>query len=183
MARCSGDIRPVSYGTAGIGTTPHLSAERIFKLGAGLAVNHVPHRGAGPALNDVAGGHLDLASVALPAATELVKSGKVTGLAVTSSKRAPSLPNVPTVAEAGFAAGDDATWVALFLPVAASPALIAKIDADVNAAIEAPDVKESLEKIGFSPVGRAGGNAKDFVRTEVVKWGEVVKKLGLRVDN
>ena len=174
--------RPVTYGTAGVGTTPHLSAERIFKLGAGLAVTHVPYTGAGPAVAAAIGGHVDIASIGMSAASELVKSGQARGLAITSAARVTALPDVPTVAEAGFGAIDDSTWVAFFVPAATPAELVQQINTDLNAVIALPDVKANLGKIGFVPIGGSVADAAAFVRGEVAKWGDVVGKLGLRSE-
>lgn len=173
--------KPLSYATAGVGTTPHLSAESILRLQAGLDIRHVPHTGAGPALNAVMGGHVDIASVALPAATELAKGGTIRPIAVTSNRRVDSLPDVPTAAESGYP-GEDATWVAFFVPAATPAAVVTRINADINTALAAPEVREALTRIGFQPAGGTVADAAGFVNAEVVKWGGIVKRLGLKVD-
>jgi tripartite-type tricarboxylate transporter receptor subunit TctC/quercetin dioxygenase-like cupin family protein len=122
----------MTYGTAGVGTTPHLSAERIFKLQAKVDIPHAPFTGAGPALQAVAGGHIPLASIAMSAGVENVKGGQVKGLAVTSKERVKSLPNVPTARELGLGEEDDTTWVVFFVPAKTPDAVINKINADVD---------------------------------------------------
>jgi tripartite-type tricarboxylate transporter receptor subunit TctC len=106
--------KPITYGSAGSGTTPHLSAEYLFKVLAKVNATHVPYKGAGPALAAAVSGEVDLVSVTISAATPLVKSGRLRGLAVTSSTRVAALPEVPAVREAGFAGFDDYTWVGVF---------------------------------------------------------------------
>jgi tripartite-type tricarboxylate transporter receptor subunit TctC len=181
VAKLAGQ-RPITYGTAGVGTTPHLSAERILKIGAGLAVTHVPYSGAGPAVNAALGGHVDIASVGLSAASELVKSGMARGLAVTSPKRAASLPDVPTVEETGFGKVDDATWVAFFVPAATPQAIVAQMNADLNAVLALPEIKANFEKFGFEAIGGTPADATAFVASEATKWGSVVAALGIKID-
>ncbi|MDQ2080107.1 tripartite tricarboxylate transporter substrate-binding protein [Xanthobacteraceae bacterium Astr-EGSB] len=174
--------RHLSFGSAGTGTTPHLSAERIFRFVAKVDVPHAPFTGAGPALNAAMGGHVPLASVAMPAATELVKNGKVKGLAVTSLKRAAALPDVPTVGESGLGDIDDATWVALFVPAKTPSAVVDKLNADLNTVLADPSVKEQFDRIGFSAMGGTPAEAEQYVRSELAKWSEVVSKIGLKID-
>ena len=171
-----------SYGTAGRGVTPHLSAERIFKLVAKVDIAHVPFTGGAPALNALLGGHITLVSVALPPALELVKSGQIKALAVTSAKRLPSLPNVPTASEEGFGDDEEGTWVALILPAGTPPSLLAKLNADVNAVLAEKDIRQRLDQLGFLPVGGTLAEAEAYVQSEIVRWGEVVRKIGLKVE-
>ncbi|MFN3892257.1 MAG: Bug family tripartite tricarboxylate transporter substrate binding protein [Beijerinckiaceae bacterium] len=173
----------LSYGSAGLGTTPHLSGERIFRLLGKVDVRHVPFTGAGPAVAATMAGHVPLASVALSAAIEQVKAGTVKGLAVTSDKRLPELPDVPTVAESGLGDVEDATWVALFVPAKTPAAIVAKINADAAKAMSAPKAKEALAKAGFLPLGGDVQKAQGYVASEVKKWGEVVKASGVKAAN
>lgn len=172
----------LTFGSAGTGTTPHLSAERVFRFLAKVDIPHAPFTGAGPALNAAMGGHVPLASVAMPAATELVKAGKVVPLAVTSPKRVDALPDVPTVGEAGLEEVDDATWVALFVPAKTPQAVIDKINTDLNTVLKDPDVKEQFARIGFSAMGGSQPEAERFVKAEIAKWSDVVTRIGLKID-
>lgn len=174
--------KSLAFGSAGTGTTPHLSGERIFRFLAKVDIPHAPFTGAGPALNAVMGGHVALASVAMPAATELVKSGKVVPLAVTSAKRVESLPDVPTVGEAGLEEVDDATWVALFVPAKTPQAVIDKLNADLNTVLKDPEVKQQFARIGFSALGGSPADAERFVKAEIAKWGDVVNRIGLKIE-
>ncbi|CAN5402236.1 tripartite tricarboxylate transporter substrate binding protein [soil metagenome] len=171
-----------TYGTAGVGTTPHLSAEKIFRLNAKVAIVHIPFTGAGPALNSVMGGHTSLASVALPAAMELVKGGQVRPLAVTSKDRMPSLPDVPTARELGLSDDEDATWVAFLLSAKTPPEILEKLNADINAALSDPAVRDQLNGIGFTAIGGTAAASDAYVRTEFVKWGGVIRKLDLKQE-
>jgi tripartite-type tricarboxylate transporter receptor subunit TctC len=172
----------LNYGSAGVGTTPHLSGEHVFKLLAKVNVVHVPYNGAGPALADVAGGHLEIASVALPPAVPMVQSGQVRAIAVTSAKRVAALPNVPTVIEAGYAGVEDYTWAAFFYPAAVPAAAIERMNRDVNQIIRQPGTVERLMQLGFEPTGGSPTQAADYVRAEIAKWGRIVKEVGIRVE-
>jgi tripartite-type tricarboxylate transporter receptor subunit TctC len=174
---------PLSYGSAGLGTTPHLSGERIFRLLGKVDVRHVPFTGAGPAVAATLAGHVPLASVALSAAIEQVKAGTVKGLAVTSAIRLPELPDVPTVAESGLGEVEDATWVALFVPAKTPDAIVAKINADANAAMAGAQARASAGKAGFLPLGGDVAKAQAYVEAEVKKWAEVVKASGVKAAN
>jgi tripartite-type tricarboxylate transporter receptor subunit TctC len=169
----------MSYGTAGVGTTPHLSAERIFKVEAKADIPHAPFTGAGPAMQAVVGSHVPLASVAMSAAVQNVKSGQVKGLAVTSKSRVPALPNVPTTRELGLGDDEDSTWVAFFVPAKTPDAVIGKINADVNAVLKDKAVQDQLDKIGFMSVGGSQQEADAYVRSETKKWGDIIRKIGL----
>jgi tripartite-type tricarboxylate transporter receptor subunit TctC len=171
-----------NYGTAGAGTTPQLSAEYLFKILAKVDVTHVPFQGAGPALNAAMGGQIELASVALPAAVELVKGAKVRGLAVTSNKRVAAIPEVPTVAESGFPGFEDYTWVGVFAPAKTPEAIIQRINREVALIQRSPDFQARLAAAGFEVMGGSTREAQDFLRTELSKWAKVVKETGARAD-
>lgn len=170
----------LSFGSAGLGTTPHLSGERVFRLLGKVDVRHVPFTGAGPAVNATMAGHVPLASVALSAAIAQVQAGSLKGLAVTSAKRLPDLPNVPTVAESGLGDVEDATWVALFAPAGTPDGIVAKINADANAALQNPTAKSALAKAGFMPLGGDVAATSGYVRSEADKWASVVRAVGAK---
>ena len=172
----------LNYGSAGAGTTPHLTAEYLFKVLAGVNVQHIPYQGAGPAIAAAMGGQVEIASVAMPAAVAMVKGGKVRGLAVTSNKRVSALPDVPTVAESGFAGFEDYTWVGLFLPAGTPAAIVERMNGSVNSILVTQDAKDRLAALGFEPVG---GSARDFSRyvtEEIRKWAKVVKETDTKVE-
>lgn len=172
----------LNYGTAGAGTTPQLSAEYLFKVLGKVNVTHIPFQGAGPALNAAMGGQVELASVALPPAVELVKAGKVRGLAVTSNKRVAAIPDVPTVAESGFAGFEDYTWVGVFAPAATPVAIVQRINREVAAIQQQPDFLARLATAGFEPMGGSTREAQDYLKTELAKWAKVVKETGAKAD-
>lgn len=171
-----------NYGTAGAGTTPHLTAEYLFKVLGKVDVTHVPFQGAGPALNATMAGQTQLASVALPAAVELVKSGRVRGLVVTGAKRSAALPDVPTVAESGFPGFEDVTWVGVFAPAKTPDAILQRINREVAAIQRDPDFMAKLAAAGFEPVGGSVAQARDYLLQEMGKWARVVRETGAKAD-
>ncbi|MDB5964285.1 MAG: tripartite tricarboxylate transporter substrate binding protein [Polaromonas sp.] len=174
--------KPLNYGSPGLGTTPQLSAEYLFKSLANVPVMHVPYSGASPAVAAVAGGQVELASVALPAAVQLVKGGKVRALAVTSNKRTRVLPDVPTIAEAGFTGFEDSTWVGLWLQKGTPASVVDKIAADVEAVVAQPEVREQLANLGFEPSDVAPKQFAAYQKLELAKWAKVVKATGAKQD-
>jgi tripartite-type tricarboxylate transporter receptor subunit TctC len=177
-----GRRRGVNFGSAGIGSTPHLSAENLLKRIARVDAQHIPFTGAGPALAAVLGGQIDMASVALPAAVEAVRSGAARGLAVTSATRVARIPDVPTVAEAGFEPIVDLTWVGVFLPAGVPPALLAQVNADIGRVLATPAFRDRLAATGFDPMGGSPEEAQRFVDAELLRWGDVVRALDVSVD-
>jgi tripartite-type tricarboxylate transporter receptor subunit TctC len=177
-----GQSGKLNYATAGAGTTPHLSGEYLFKVLGKVNVVHVPYKGAGPAVQAVVAGETELASVAVSAAVPQVKAGKITGLAVTSAKRLPALPDVPTVAESGFTGFEDYTWVGLFVPAGTPRDVVTRLNEEVQRAIAAPDVREKLAAVGFEPVGGTQREFAVYLDGEVAKWAKVVRETGAKAE-
>jgi tripartite-type tricarboxylate transporter receptor subunit TctC len=171
--------KSISYGSAGIGSTPHLTGDHILRALAGNDAVHIPFQGASPALAATMANQVPLASVALPPAVPLVKTGKVKALAVTSSKRIDALPNVPTVAEAGFADFEDYTWVGVFGPQKLPTEIVVKLNAAINDVLKSPSFKEKLDAAGFEAQPGTPQNFSDYLKREVVKWGRIVKETGV----
>jgi tripartite-type tricarboxylate transporter receptor subunit TctC len=172
----------LNYGSAGAGTTPHLTAEYLFKVLGKVDVTHIPFQGAGPALAATMGGQVEMASVALPAAVEMVKGGKVRGLAVTSNKRVASMPDVPTVAESGFPGFEDYTWVGVFAPSKTSPEIVNYLNLEVGKILRSADFQAKLAGVGFEPVGGTPKEAGDYLKVEITKWAKIIKETGVKVD-
>ncbi|HTJ98978.1 MAG TPA: tripartite tricarboxylate transporter substrate binding protein [Bordetella sp.] len=171
-----------NYGTAGAGTTPNLSAEYLFKVLGKVPVTHVPFQGAGPALNATMSSQVQLASVALPPAVELVKSGRVRAVVVTSNKRSAALPDVPTVAESGFPGFEDVTWVAVFAPAGTPRPILERLNQEVTRLQKDPEFLARLTAIGFEPQGGSLAQVRDYVHGEFAKWVRVVEKTGARIN-
>jgi tripartite-type tricarboxylate transporter receptor subunit TctC len=171
-----------NFGSAGAGTTPHLSAEYLFKVLAKIDVTHIPFQGATPALQASMASQVEMASVALPAAVEIVKSGRVKGMAVTSVKRNASLPDVPTLAEAGYPGFVDYTWVGLFFPAKTPPDIVKRMNQEMSALLKSQDFLNKLSAVGFEPVGGNPQEAADYLHTELAKWSKVIKEIGMKAE-
>lgn len=168
-----------NYASPGDGTTPHLSAEYLFKVLAKVPVAHIPYKGAGPAVNAALTGEVQFGSIAVPAASQLIIGGQLRGLAVTSAKRIASLPNVPTVAESGFAGFEDYTWVGVFVPKGTPQSLIQKLNSDINKISNQDGFKDRLATLGFEGVGGSVEQFNKYLQAESVKWSKVVKEIGI----
>ena len=171
----------ISYGSGGIGTSVHLSGE-LFKRMAGIEMTHVPYRGAAPALQDVIAGRLDLIFDNITASLPHVRNGVVRGLAVTAAKRVPAAQDLPTIAEAGVPGFDVSTWFAFFVPAKTPPAIIKKINEDVVAALGHPMVNERLGQLGATLVGSTPQELAAFLKSEMDKWGPVIREAKIKAD-
>lgn len=172
----------IVFGSAGTGTTPHLTAEYLFRNLAHLKTTHVPYKGAAPAVNAALGNEVPVVCVAMPTAVAHIKSGRLRGLAVTSRGRVAALPEVPTVEEAGFPGFEDLTWVGVFLPAGTPAAIVARLNSEVNGFLAAPGTRERLAALGFDPVGGSSATFSTYLEGEVVKWAQVVKETGAKID-
>jgi tripartite-type tricarboxylate transporter receptor subunit TctC len=169
------------YATAGLGTSPHMAGE-LFNMMAGVKLGNVPYKGDGPALLDVAGGQVPLSFPALPAALTLIKAGKLKPIAVTSRKRAPALPDVPTIAESGVPGYDMSPWVGLWAPAATPKAIVARLNRELVAVLKEPDVREKMSDLALVPVGDTPAQFAAFHKAEVKKWTDVYKAAGLQAE-
>ena len=172
----------VQYGSPGFGTTPQLSAEYLFKTLAKATVLHVPYKGIPPVVGGALSGEIEVASISLPPSVSLIKSGKLIGLAVTSAKRSPALPDVPTIAEAGFAGFEDESWVGVWVPAGTPVAVVAKLREELDRAAASPDVRDRLRTAGFEGSAMGGDAFAGYVRRELDKWAKVVKEVGVKVE-
>ena len=169
-----------SYASSGIGTTTHLSMERI-KMAAKLDITHVPYQPA-QAVGAAVAGHTQISSTSMPPAVSHVKAGRVRAIAVTSAKRSPALPEVPTVNEQGFSGFDDLTWTAFFVPAGMPQELVNRINSDITRALSMPDVRERLAQLGLEWRSNTSGEFAAFLRAEVQKWSRAVIDSGARAD-
>jgi len=177
-----GKTKKLSYGSAGTGSTPHLTGERLLKLMAGLDVTHVPYSSAAPAMLAVAAGQIPVGSIAMPPTVPFIKSGKIRGIAVTSPGRMPSLPDVATVAEQGFPGYEDYTWIGFFAPMGTPKKIVSDLNREIAAALKLAETKERLATLGFDPVENTPEQFTAYIKVEVEKWAKVIKESGARVD-
>jgi tripartite-type tricarboxylate transporter receptor subunit TctC len=170
----------VTFASSGHGTSVHLSGE-LFKRMAGIEMLHVPYRGAGPALNDLLPGRVDVMFNNIGAVLPLIQGGKLRGLAVTTAKRTPAVPHMPTIAEAGVPGFDVSSWYALLAPARTSPEIIRKMHEDTVAALSDPTTKERLEQLGVVVVGSTPEELAAFLKAEMDKWAPVIKEAGITI--
>ena len=170
----------LSYASSGIGTTTHLSMERI-KMAAKVDITHVPYQPA-QAVGAAVAGHTQISSTSMPPAVPQVKSGKVRAIAVTSAQRSPALPDVPTVNEQGLSGFDDLTWTAFFAPGGTPQDLVNRINSEINRALSSPDVRERPGQLGLEWRSNTSGEFATFLRDEVHKWAKAVKDSGAKAD-
>jgi tripartite-type tricarboxylate transporter receptor subunit TctC len=172
----------LAYASPSSGTTPHLTAENLFKVRAKVDITHVPFKGAGPAVTAVLGGQPPIGSAAGSGPMPHIRSGKLRALAVSSGRRLASLPDVPTLTELGFAGMEDYTWVGLFVPAGTSREIVQKLNDSVLRAVQAPDLKQRLDQLEFEVTAAPLEETNRYLRDELVKWAKVVKDTGARVD-
>lgn len=170
-----GKTRKLAFGTPGSGTTPHLTAENLFNLDSKLDMTPIHFRGAGLMIAGVAAGEPSVGSGAISGPLALVKAGRLRPLAVSSATRVPTLPEVPTFAESGFPGVTDETWIAVFVPTGTPPAVVQRLNDAVNQMLKAPDVLERLAAVAFEPVGGTPAQFSAYLKTEITKWGKVVR--------
>ncbi|MEK6593565.1 MAG: tripartite tricarboxylate transporter substrate binding protein [Pseudomonadota bacterium] len=172
--------KPLTFGSAGVGTQTHLAAEN-FLFSAGINATHVPYKGEGPALTDLVGGQIQLVTPNLSAAIGFVNSGKIRALAVTSKERAPQVPNVPTVAETipGF---ENLGWFGLVAPAGTPKAVIAKIHADTVKVLRSADVRKRFDELGMVPVGNSSAEFAKAMKEESARWAKVIRERKLQVN-
>jgi tripartite-type tricarboxylate transporter receptor subunit TctC len=170
----------LSYASSGIGTTTHLSIERL-KVAAKVDITHVPYQPAA-AINAVVAGHTPMSSTSMPPAVPQIKAGRIRAIAVTSAKRSSLLPDVPSVTEFGYTDFDDYTWVGFFLPVGTPPALVDRINNEINKAMELADSKTRFVALGMESERNTSAEFGKFLRSEVDKWAAVVKSTGAKAE-
>jgi tripartite-type tricarboxylate transporter receptor subunit TctC len=171
----------VNFGSAGIGSTPHLSGE-LFKSMTNTEILHVPYRGTAPAMNDLIAGHIQMFFDLLPGSLPQISTGRVRALANAGAKRPAALPDLPTVAEQGLPGFDSASWVALVAPAKTPPPVLAKLREDVGKAIAAPDIVARLHELGSEPGTAEEPRVRAFLDAETKKWAEVIRVSGAKAD-
>ena len=170
-----------TFASAGNGTSQHLSGE-LFKTMAGVEMQHIPYKGSPPALQDVVGGQVTMTFDNITTALPLAKAGRLRALAVTTATRSAVAPEVPTLAESGLPGFEVGSWQGVFAPAGTPPEIVKRLNAEIVKILKLPDIKEKLTGLGAEPVGNSAEEFAAMVKSEVVKWADVVKKSGARVD-
>lgn len=172
---------PMSYGSAGTGTTPHLDMELIFKAMSKVDITHVPY-GPAQAVAAVIGNQVPIASTSLPPAVPHVNAGRVRPIAVTTAKRSRILPNVPTVAESGFPGFEDHNWFSFFVPAGTPPAVVTRLNAEINRILQLPDVKERLDALSLEFTPNSSAQFAATLKSEVAQYAKMIKESGTKAD-
>lgn len=171
--------KQLTYASAGTGGVQHLAGE-LLKITMKLDMTHVPYKGAGPVMPDLIGGHVPMFFAGMPPAMPHVKAGKLRALAVTTTRRSPAAPAVPTMEEAGVPGFDISNWFAYFVPANTPGDVIARLNAEINRGLAQSDVKEKLANVGAETVGSTPADLAKFVRGESEKFDRLIKLSGAR---
>src|SRR5216684_3462965 len=171
----------LSFASSGNGTSVHLSGE-LFKAMAGVSMTHIPYKGSAPAIIDLMGGQVQLMFDNMPTALPHVKAGRLRALAVTSAKRSPAMPDLPTIAEAGVAGYEAESWFGVLAPAGTPSAIVTKLNGEIVRILGLPEIKERLLSQGAEPVGNSPEQFAAHITAEMAKWGNVVKASGAQVD-
>lgn len=170
-----------SFASPGTATPPHLFGE-LFRLSLGLDLVHVPFNGAGPAVGSTLAGHTPIAFTSLPPAVPQIKEGKLRALAVTSPTRSPALPDVPTMAEAGYPEIEGEGWFAFIVPTGTPKDVIDLLHREIMKAMALPDIQEKMEALGFLAVDTTPEQAAALFRAESAKWSKVIREAGIKAN-
>ncbi len=181
VAHAKRDPGKLTYASAGNGTSIHLAGE-VFASMAGLNLLHVPYKGSGPAVTDMLGGQVDLMFDSITSARPHIQAGKLRALGVTSAKRSATLPDVPTIAEAGVPGYEVSPWFAVFAPAGTPAAIVNKINAALIDAMKQPDTVAKFETIGAEPIGTTPQQLATHLDKELARWGALIKERNIRMD-
>jgi tripartite-type tricarboxylate transporter receptor subunit TctC len=171
----------LNFGSSGNGAPSHLAGE-MFKSATGTRLVHVPYKGAGPAVNALLAGEIQVMFAPIVAVLPQVKAGRLRALGVTSAKRSAAAPDLPTLAEAGLTGYEISSWFGLFVPASTPAAVVDKLFKETNRVLKSPDVLERFAKEGAEPVGSTPAEFNNYVRTEFVKYNKVIKDNGIKAD-
>lgn len=171
----------LTFGSSGSGTSIHLSGE-LFKVMAGVDMTHIPYKGRASSIPDLIGGRITMIFDNMPSALPLVKEGNIRAIAVTSLKRSPAAPEIPTISESGLEGFNATSWFALLGPANLPKAILDKLNAETNRILDTPEIKERLLKLGLETNTGSPDQLNSFMKEESKKWSEVVKKSGAKAD-
>ena len=181
IAHSKTDPKGLSYGTSGVGGTPHIAGE-LLKQRTGANLTHVPYKGGGQAMSDALGGNIPLVYTAVAGAISHVKAGKLVPIAVSSSKRAPSLPDTPTFIESGLPDFEASSWVAVLAPAKTPRAVVERLNRELNAVLSDPAIVERLASLGIVATPGPPEQLARQIETDLAKYGRVVKAAGIKAE-
>ncbi|HKF11005.1 MAG TPA: tripartite tricarboxylate transporter substrate binding protein [Xanthobacteraceae bacterium] len=171
-----------TYGSAGVGTGPHISAEYFFREVAKVQAVHVPFTGGAPAVAVAVGNHVDAIVLTLPTVVPPITQGLLRGLGLASATRNSAVPDVPTYGEMGFPNVYSGSWVGFFAPAKTPDAVVAKLNAEMNAIMHEQEAQQKLKTIGFDVMTKSVAETTDYFRSEVARWGEMTRAIGYSSD-
>jgi len=171
----------LNFGSGGAGTSNHLAGE-LFNIVTGAKLVHIPYKGVNLAMQDVLAGNVHLVFIGIPAAAPHIKAGKLRALALVAPQRSSALPDVPTVAEAGLRDFEVTTWYGVLAPAGTPRSVISRLNAELVKIMHSPDLKEKLAATGTDPLTSTPEEFAAYIQREIAKWGEVVRKAGVKAD-
>jgi len=171
----------MTFASSGSGTSIHFSGE-LFKTMTGIDMEHIPYKGRATAIPDLLGGRVTMMFDNMPSSLQLVREGKLRALGVTSAKRSPAAPEIPTIAEQGLPGFEAVSWFALFAPAGTPKPIVDKLQAEVKKILATPEVGKRLAESGLDAVGSSADELAAYQRTEIAKWAKVVKASGAKPD-
>ncbi len=171
----------INFASLGSGSTSHLTME-MFMSAAGIKLNHIPFKGSPAAHAELMAGQVPVMFDAIPAVLPHIKSGKLRGLGIGTLHRSPFLPELPTIAESGYPGFEAVGWIGIVAPVKTPEAILDKLNREILRILQAPDVKERLATLAFTPVGSTRKEYAAFIKAEIAKWGKAVKDSGAKAE-
>lgn len=174
---------PLTYSSAGIGSSSHLTAQYVFVNLLGLDATHIPYQGGAPAINAAVAGHVDVVSVSMPAVMSNILGGKLKGMGLASLKRVDALPNTATIAEAGLGDYEDRSWIGVFAPAKTPAEVIRRLNSEINDIISQTDTKDKLMALGFEPFTGSPAEFSQYLKQETAKWAQIVKTTKITLND
>jgi tripartite-type tricarboxylate transporter receptor subunit TctC len=172
---------PLTYGSSGTGTVAHLAGE-LFRASAGIPLTHVPYKGGSALMPDLMAGRVQLTFATIPSSLAFVKTGRLKALAVASGRRSPTLPDVPTIAEAALPGFDASNWIGMFVPAKTPPRIIDRLQREIAALVREPGISDKMLELGFEPVANTPAEFTQIIRAEVPKWKRAIEASGATAE-
>jgi tripartite-type tricarboxylate transporter receptor subunit TctC len=178
----NGKAKSFTYGSAGVGTGPHIGAEYFFREVAKVQALHVPFTGGAPAVAAAVGNHVDAIVLTLPTVVPAIMQGLLRGIGLASATRSSAVPDVPTYGEMGFPNVYSGSWVGFFAPAKTPDAVVAKLNAEINAIMQEPEAQQKLKTIGFDVMIKGVPEASGYFKSEIAMWGKMTRAIGYSTD-